>query len=174
MKLSTINEMPESTARELLADCCGSSTWVREMLQRRPFHSTAELQSVADELWPLLERPDWLEAFAHHPRIGERQGSIAQGARGAAWSADEQGGSRSPDTDNHSGEELLVANREYESRFGHIYIVCATGRTREEMLAIARQRLKNDPDTELVEAAREQMAITRLRLDKLIDEDETR
>lgn len=108
-----------------------------------------------------------MEAFSHHPRIGERKGALRQSERGSAWAAGEQSGVERADDDVRSA--LAAANREYEQRFGYIYIVCATGKSAEEMVAAARKRLRNDPDVEVRTAAEEQRKIMRLRLDKLLD-----
>ena len=164
--LSNLNSLPADQARGLFAECCGSSKWVNEMIARRPFNSPDDVYSAADEVADSLEREDWLEAFAHHPRIGEQKGAKAQGERGSSWSAKEQSGI----ADAHEAllVELAAANREYERRFGYIYIVCATGKTAEEMLKLARERLGNDPAKEIRIAAGEQRKITRLRLEKLL------
>ena len=136
------------------------------MLASRPFGSRDRVLSTADEIWRSLDPSDWREAFAHHPRIGETKSEAPQSERGRAWAAGEQAGVE------HAGNDVRAAlaavNREYELRFGYIYIVCATGKTAEEMLALAVQRFGNDPDVELRTAAEEQRKITRLRLDKLL------
>jgi 2-oxo-4-hydroxy-4-carboxy-5-ureidoimidazoline decarboxylase len=117
-----------------------------------------------------LDPADWREAFSHHPRIGERKSAVPQSERGSAWAAGEQAGVERAHGDVR--DALAAANREYERRFGYIYIVFATGKSAEDMLALARQRLSNDPDVELRAAAEEQRKITRLRLDKLLDNGE--
>jgi 2-oxo-4-hydroxy-4-carboxy-5-ureidoimidazoline decarboxylase len=160
-----LDELPSAPAAELLRACCGAARWVDAMVGRRPFHTLDALLAEAEDAWWSLEPDDWLEAFAHHPRIGERAGAAPQDARGAAWSAGEQAGAAGAAAGVQ--DALAAANREYEARFGHIYIVCATGKSAEEMLAIARARLANDPETELRVAAGEQAKITRLRLEKL-------
>ncbi len=114
-----------------------------------------------------MSSSDWLEAFSHHPRIGERKSALPQSARGTAWAASEQSGVEKAADDLRGA--LAEANREYEQRFGYIYIVFATGKSAEEMLAVARERLRNDPDVEIRVAAEEQRKITRLRLDKLLE-----
>lgn len=158
--------MPESRATELLSECCGSSRWVSQMLARRPFGSRARVLSTADDTWRSLEPSDWREAFSHHPRIGERNSEAPQSERGRAWAAGEQSGvERAEDGVRRA---LAAANREYEQRFGYIYIVFVTGKSAEEMLELANQRLKNDPDVELRTAGEEQMKITRARLEKLL------
>lgn len=166
VSVAELDAMPAAHAVELFASCCGSSTWVMNMLTRRPFGSRDALLAAADEVWLSLNPTDWREAFSHHPKIGERTGATPQTARGQAWSAGEQADMDSAGERLRQG--LAEANREYEARFGYVYIVCATGKTAEEMLALARARLANDPDTELVTAAREQQRITHLRLEKLL------
>ena len=162
--------MPEPQANKLFAECCGASRWVSGMLSRRPFRSRAAVLSMADEIWRSLGPADWREAFSHHPRIGERKSAMPPHERGSAWAAREQSGVERAGDDVRA--ELAAANSKYEQRFGYIFIVFATGKTAEEMLALARERLRNDPDTELRLAAEEQRKITRLRLDKLLDKGE--
>lgn len=139
------------------------------MLARRPFRSRAAVLSAADETWWSLDPSDWREAFSHHPRIGERKGSASQGGRATAWADGEQSGVERAQDDVRAA--LATVNREYEQRFGYIYIVFATGKSAEEMLALARERLRNDPDVELRVAAEEQRKIARLRLEKLLDKE---
>jgi 2-oxo-4-hydroxy-4-carboxy-5-ureidoimidazoline decarboxylase len=167
VSVAELDAMPEHQAKELLAECCGASRWVSGMLARRPFRSRAAVISAADEIWRSLDTGDWREAFSHHPRIGERKSAMPQSKRGAAWAATEQSGVERAPKDVHA--ELAEANGEYERRFGYIFIVCATGKSAEEMLELARERLRNDPDGELRAAAEEQRKITGLRLDKLLD-----
>ncbi|AHG89680.1 OHCU decarboxylase [Gemmatirosa kalamazoonensis] len=166
--VSDFDDLPSARAADLIRPCCGASRWVAEMVARRPFGTLDELLAAADEVWWALEPDDWREAFAHHPRIGERAAAVPQDARGAAWSAGEQ--ARVGDAASDVRAELAEANRAYERRFGHIYIVCAAGKGADELLATARARLANDPDTELRVAAEEQRKITRLRLEKLFRE----
>jgi OHCU decarboxylase len=168
--VSEFDDLPAARAAELMRPCCGASRWVAEMVARRPFGSLAELLAGADEVWWSLEPDDWREAFAHHPRIGERAAAVAQDERGAAWSAGEQAGVAGASADVRA--ELAAANRAYEAQFGHVYLVCATGRSAEELLAVARARLANDAEAELRVAAEEQRKITRLRLEKLFAEDD--
>ena len=166
VSVAVLDAMAEPQAAALLADCCGSLQWVSGMLARRPFGSCAAVFSAADEIWRSLDASDWREAFSHHPRIGERQSAVRQTERGSAWAAGEQSAV------GRAGDEtraaLAGANTEYERRFGYIYIVCATGKRAEEMLVVARERLRNDPEAELRIAAEEQGKITRLRLEKLL------
>jgi 2-oxo-4-hydroxy-4-carboxy-5-ureidoimidazoline decarboxylase len=165
--LEELNALPRPEAYAALKACCGSSRWVEGMLERRPYTSTADVMEAAMSVWNAVGAPDWLEAFSHHPRIGERQPARGQNALSAEWSGREQRAvTGAPDTVK---EELARVNREYEKRFARIYIVCASGKPAEELLAIAKDRLKNDPDTELRVAAREQGKITQLRLRKLLE-----
>jgi 2-oxo-4-hydroxy-4-carboxy-5-ureidoimidazoline decarboxylase len=166
MNLAELNAAPRAKAAEVFTACCGSSRWVSRMISRRPFASLADLLLAANEVWASLDREDWLEAFAHHPRIGERTAALAQNERGAQWSSSEQSAvTLAPEAIR---EQQQSVNAAYERRFGYIYIVCATGKTPDEMLAIARQRLSNDPETEIEVAAEEQRKIMGLRLEKLL------
>ncbi len=142
---------------ELLA-CCGSRSWVRRMADRQPFRDFEELVNEADHTWWDLGRDDWLEAFRSHPRIGEKSAG--------RWSQQEQAGTQTASEGTLAA--LAEANRAYEEKFGHIFIVCATGKTADEMLALLRSRLQNDADAEVRVAAEEQRRITRLRLEKLL------
>jgi OHCU decarboxylase len=159
--VSEFDDLPAARAADMIQPCCGAARWVAEMVARRPFGSLEELLASADEVWWSLEPDDWREAFAHHPRIGERA---------AGWAAGEQAGVAGASGDVR--DELAAANRAYEARFGHIYLVRATGRSAEELLALARARLANDAESELRVAAEEQRQITRLRLEKLFTEDD--
>jgi OHCU decarboxylase len=161
--------LPAERAAELLRACCGASRWVAAMVAHRPYGSLGTLLAAADDAWWSLDVGDWREAFAHHPRIGERKAAVAQDDRAAGWSAGEQAGAAGAAAMLQA--QLARANEEYERRFGHIYIVCATGKSAEEMLALARGRMENDPDAELRVAAEEQRKITRLRLEKLFTEE---
>jgi 2-oxo-4-hydroxy-4-carboxy-5-ureidoimidazoline decarboxylase len=142
-----------------LARCCGSRRWVEAMVRARPFASDAALFAAAERNWWALERDDWLEAFAQHPRIGERDGADA-------WAAAEQAGVA--EADGQVRRALHEENHAYERRFGHVFLVCATGRDAAGLLAELERRMDNDPETELRTAATEQSKITRLRLEKLV------
>jgi 2-oxo-4-hydroxy-4-carboxy-5-ureidoimidazoline decarboxylase len=135
------------------------------MLARRPFGTFQHLVDDAEEIWWSLEPDDWREAFDHHPRIGEHASVAPQGETARDWSSAEQHGATR--ADESTRRALAEGNREYERRFGHIFLVCATGKSAEEMLAMLRERLSNGPATELRVAAAEQAKITRLRLEKL-------
>jgi OHCU decarboxylase len=137
------------------------------MANERPFADAYHLATLADRIWWSLDSDDWLEAFASHPKIGENRAARVTAAAAQSWAVQEQSGAHNaPEETLHWLAEL---NRQYEEKFGYIYIVCATGKSSEEMLEILRGRLPNDPETELPIAAREQARITKLRLGKLID-----
>jgi OHCU decarboxylase len=155
----------ETCARELLK-CCGAQAWAHELAACRPFADVEELMLTADQVWWALGTRAWHEAFASHPQIGARKAAPAQSEQAAAWSAQEQAGAR--DAEQTTLDELAEANRVYEAKFGHIFIVCATGKTAAQMLTLLRARLPNDPGIELRNAADEQRKITRLRLEKLL------
>jgi len=163
--VASFDALADHDASAVLESCCGSYAWVQGMLARRPFGTLQRLLDDAEGLWWSLTPADWREAFDHHPRIGERASAAPQGAKARAWSAEEQRGAAAAATSTR--EALAEGNREYERKFGHIYLVCATGKSAEEMLALLEQRLSNDPATELRVAAGEQARITRLRLEKL-------
>ena len=139
------------------------------MAEARPFTSVEAMAAQADAIWWALDRSDWYEAFAAHPVIGGR-GSGASGT--AAWSDEEQAGV-APAAEQVR-RRLAEANRDYHERFGYIFIVCATGRTADEMLGLLDRRLEHDPEYELRVAAEEQRKITQLRLTKLLEEEADR
>jgi 2-oxo-4-hydroxy-4-carboxy-5-ureidoimidazoline decarboxylase len=153
----------EEAEQEILA-CCGSKAWARAVAGQRPLKDEASLVAVADEAWRSLGTADWVEAFATHPRIGERKAPPLAPAQSAAWSAQEQGNVAT------AGGAIQLAlaegNREYERRFKRVFIVCATEKSASEILEILRRRLGNDDATELRESAEEQRKITSIRLKK--------
>jgi OHCU decarboxylase len=196
MRLDDLNRLDaDSAARELLR-CCGSPRWAGMMAAARPFPSADAMAVTADAIWTALKPADWLEAFAAHPRIGEapaatpsrgpedpRRGVSESSRRGwgpgaseksvtppdsAEWAGHEQAGAAS--ASDAVRDRLATRNRDYEARFGYIFIVCATGKSADEMLEIVEQRLANDAVVELGIAAEEQRRITRIRLAKLLDE----
>jgi len=163
--VAAFDALPPLEAVPMLEACCGSTAWVNGMVIRRPFLTLFLLLEESEHLWWSLAPDDWREAFDHHPRIGESSAAVAQPTTARDWSASEQDGVSNADADVKRA--LADGNREYERRFGHIYLVSATGKSAAEMLAILRGRLNNDPATELRVAAGEQAKITRLRLLKL-------
>jgi 2-oxo-4-hydroxy-4-carboxy-5-ureidoimidazoline decarboxylase len=147
----------QSEARTLLTGCCGSTRWVDAMLARRPFGSMTALVESAASIWRGLSQADWLEAFSHHPKIGDKRADgVAKREQATVATASDE-----------VIRELANANREYEARFGYIFIICATGKSAESMLEVLRDRLGNDAETELRIAAEEQLKITQLRLARM-------
>lgn len=169
MNLDRLNRMPAVEAHAAFERCCGASRWVDRMCAARPFADAAALHAEAERAWWALGHEDWREAFGHHPRIGDVDSLRRKFANTAAWASDEQRGAAA------ASEATLTAlaegNRRYEERFGFIFIVCATGKSADEMRGLLERRLPQDPVTEIRTAAEEQMKITRLRLEKLLTED---
>jgi 2-oxo-4-hydroxy-4-carboxy-5-ureidoimidazoline decarboxylase len=161
-----LDALPPAEARAEFRRCCGSARWVERMIAARPFFDRQRLFATAEDTWNHLDPEDWREAFTHHPKIGDKEALRARFADTRQWALGEQAGAA------QASEEVLDAlargNQAYEARFGHIFIVCATGKTAAEMLGLLHDRLGNDPDTELRIAAGEQAKITRLRLEKLL------
>jgi allantoicase len=165
--IERFNRLPRQRALRALLDCCGSKKWAQQIAERRPFAAESELFEGADRTWSALAREDWLEAFLHHPPIGETRAKAKQSAAASRWSAKEQSSAQKAPPEVL--EALAAQNRAYAEKFGHVFLICATGKSSEEILNALRQRLTNDPDTELRVAAEEQRKMTRLRLEKLLE-----
>jgi OHCU decarboxylase len=165
--LDCLNSLSPDEAEIEFLKCCGARNWARRMAAQRPFANTDELVDKADSIWWSLDPADRLEAFRSHPKIGEKKAAQPTSSEARTWSEQEQSGLQSAAHDTM--QALAESNRAYEQTFGYIFIVCATGKSSEEMLAILRERLNNDPDKELRIAAHEQSLITQLRLRKLIE-----
>lgn len=162
--LARWNAVPDMEATEEILPCSGSMRWAQGLMRLRPFGSDADLFEASDRVWQDLEPGDWDEAFRSHPRIGDRKAPEAATQRSAAWSREEQNGVDAENADVVAALER--ANVEYEARFGRVFLVCATGKSAEEMLEILKRRLGNDPGAELLEAREQQRQITQLRLRK--------
>jgi 2-oxo-4-hydroxy-4-carboxy-5-ureidoimidazoline decarboxylase len=158
----TLDASDVDEARRLLRGCCGSTKWVERMIAGRPFGSRQALLSAGRREWFALTADDWREAFGHHPKIGDREALRRRFPETHQFSEREQAGV------SRASEAVLDAladgNRAYEEKFGYIFIVCATGRSADEMLTMLRDRLGNDPADEIQIAAAEQAKITELRL----------
>jgi 2-oxo-4-hydroxy-4-carboxy-5-ureidoimidazoline decarboxylase len=164
-----LDALAEETARGALTRCCGARRRVDRMLARRPFGDDEAVLRAADEVWATMERADILEAFAHHPRIGANLDELRKRFETtSSWSSNEQAGVQA--ASEATLEALRAGNLAYEARFGHIFIVCATGKSASEMLALLEARMPNDPEHELRVAAAEQAKITRIRLTKLSED----
>lgn len=166
LTITELDSLSDVDAAFNLTACCGSSAWVARMLEQRPFRERKRMLAVADDVVGTLQASDWVEAFSHHPRIGERRAAADGPAIAQHWSSGEQAASSDACADVRG--QIIAANREYEKRFGFIFIVCANGRSAAEIHSLLRQRLGNSLDEELAIAAREQQQITRLRLEKLV------
>jgi OHCU decarboxylase len=158
--LAWLNALPPDEAEDELLKCCGSMRWAREMVHGRPYGSLDALIANANETWWSLQPSDWLEAFRSHPKIGEKKAA-------SEWSRQEQSGVAN--ASREAIDELSALNRAYEQKFGFIFIICASGKSSEEMLSTLRERLGHDAAVELRIAATEQSKITELRLKKLLD-----
>lgn len=167
MTLHEFNILPKEQLVVELTKCCGSQAWVKRMLPFIPADDMVELLEDAEEQWWLCSPEDWKEAFAHHPKIGDTESLARKFASTAQWASAEQSGVNA--ASRKTIEALAKANRLYEEKFGYIFIVCATGKSAEEMLALLQQRLLNNPGEEILVAADEQNKITKLRLEKLLD-----
>ena len=157
------NELAAETAAEEILPCCGSRTWAREVVKRRPLTDGAALVAASDAVWWALAEADWLEAFASHPRIGEVRAAGTATEQSLTWSVQEQSAAVTRETDV---KRLAESNRAYEARFGRTFLIFANGRSAGEILQVLETRMKNDPETELREAAAQQSRITRLRLER--------
>jgi OHCU decarboxylase len=166
--LNQLNELSAHDAEAEFLKCCGSTRWARAMTGARPFETLDDVLTQADRVWRSLSEADWLEAFRAHPKIGEKKAATTQSAEAQKWSAQEQSGVAQASASTIS--ELAKRNREYQDRFGFIFIVCASGKSSEEMLAMINNRIHNEPETELRAAAAEQSKITRLRLEKMLNQ----
>ena len=165
MTIAEFDHLSAEEKRPLLHQCCGSTSWVNNMLTALPAEDLVDLLEIAEEQWYACHEPDWREAFTHHPKIGnidtlkEKFAStahFAQGEQSSVQQASEQ-----------TLQQLAEANQTYESRFGYIFIVCATGKSADEMLQLLHLRLYNNPEVEIQIAMEEQLKITKLRLEKL-------
>ncbi len=166
-KLAELNHAAQAEAEFILLSCCGSRRWAQRMAEARPFPDVSVLLNQAAQIRQNLEAADWLEAFTAHPKIGAKKAVPHQTAQSAEWSQGEQSGTQT--AADSVRVELEKANRLYENKFGFIFIVCATGKSADEMLEICRQRLNNDTETEIHIAAEEQRKITEIRLKKLLE-----
>jgi len=164
--LARWNFLAAAVAANEILPCCGSSAWADKIVARRPVTDEAALLAAADEIWRGLAQSEWQEAFRSHPRIGE---SVAAAApKSAEWSAQEQ--QEVVNADDTARLALAEGNRQYEQKFSRIFIVCATGKSPEDILKELRRRLKSDEATELREAAEQQRQIMQIRLRKWLRE----
>jgi OHCU decarboxylase len=164
--LPWFNSLSSAHAAQELLKCCGSKRWAQELANGRPYPTLQTLIAKANDIWRSLEPSDWLEAFRSHPKIGEKRAAVSVSEQSQNWSAQEQAGVSK--ASRETIDSLATLNQSYAEKFGYIFIICATGKTSDEMLLALRGRLQNDSRTELRVAAAEQAKITELRLNKLL------
>jgi 2-oxo-4-hydroxy-4-carboxy-5-ureidoimidazoline decarboxylase len=162
MDLATFNAAPEPELTEQVLACCDVGSWARAIVTGRPYATVEDLLSTAAQTSRRMGPDDVDQALAAHPRIGER---AAGGTREAAWSRQEQSG---VGTDEHMRTALGEGNREYEQRFGRVFLICATGLGADEILMALKRRLGNDGPTENAEVRDELGKIAQVRLRKLV------
>jgi len=167
MTLHELNTLPRQQLIEELMKCCGSASWVNRLLPFIPADDMIELLEDAEEQWYNCSEDDWKEAFSHHPKIGNVESLAKKFASTAQWASGEQSGVSI--ASKETIEALAEGNRLYEEKFGYIFIVCATGKSAEEMFGMLQSRLENKPEEEIQIAADEQNKITKLRIEKLLN-----
>jgi 2-oxo-4-hydroxy-4-carboxy-5-ureidoimidazoline decarboxylase len=167
MTLHELNTLPKQQLKEELFRCCGSSAWVNQMLPFFPADDLVELLEDAEEQWYKCDEDDWKEAFGHHPKIGDVESLAKKFSTTAQWASGEQSGVST--ASNETIQALAKGNIDYQKKFGYIFIVCASGKSAEEMLELLQARLKNEPGEEIEIAAEEQNKITKLRIEKLLE-----
>ncbi len=167
MKLEEFNQLSKAVASKELEKCCGASKWVNLLVEKRPFLSIEELKMASDECWQQCDTKYYLEAFSHHHKIGDRSSLEQKFASTHKWASSEQ--SSVLDANTNIIDQLAKGNEAYEHKFGFIFIVCATGKSAEEMLDLLTQRLTNAPEKEIQIAAAEQQKITHIRINKLLE-----
>lgn len=166
MTLTELNHLPRPALTEALRKCCGATAWVEQMADLFPVADEATLLTEATRIWNSLTEADWREAFTHHPKIGDVASLKEKFTSTSAWAAGEQGAVAQ--ASEETLEALAAGNEAYERKFGYIFIVCATGKSADEMLALLQARLPNEPAAEIRVAAEEQRKITEIRLKKLL------
>ncbi|MDQ3683663.1 MAG: 2-oxo-4-hydroxy-4-carboxy-5-ureidoimidazoline decarboxylase [Bacteroidota bacterium] len=167
MTLIEFNKLEKEVAFKELMKCCGSFKWASLMIKNFPFESEKDILSKASQIWnEECRKEDWLEAFMHHPKIGDLKSLEKKFAATKEWTGAEQAGVKK--TNEKIIKELAKGNNNYEEKFHLIFIVCATGKSAEEMLRLLEDRLQNNYEDELLISMNEQNKITQIRLQKLI------
>jgi 2-oxo-4-hydroxy-4-carboxy-5-ureidoimidazoline decarboxylase len=166
MTLKELNNLDQRKLKEILSKCCGATAWVEKMAMIFPVKDSAVLFDKAEKIWFACNENDWKEAIRHHPKIGDINSLKEKFGATANWASKEQSGVL--ETSQIVLVELARANDRYEEKFGYIFIVCATGKTAEEMLNILKMRLNNNPEEEIKISMMEQNKITKIRLQKLL------
>lgn len=168
MTLHELNTLDKQKLREVLFKCCGSTAWVEKMFGYFPVDDLVELLEDAEENWFACSEEDWKEAFSHHPQIGDTGSLHKKFSSTAGLASEEQAGVNT--ASQKTLEALAEGNRLYREKFSYTFIVCATGKSTEEMLGILYSRLSNQPTEEIKVAAEEQNKITKIRLEKLVND----
>ena len=166
MTIESLNSLIYSEANEQFELCCGAANWVIKMNQNRPFQNKDDLYQKSESIWFSLSSKDWLEAFTHHPKIGNIESLRKKFHNTKSISENEQSGVN--DAAESTLKNLAESNQLYEDKFGFIFIVCATGKSADEMLTLIKIRLNNNVNAEMLNAAKEQNKITQLRLKTLL------
>lgn len=166
MSLNTLNQQDNQNLQQTLLQCCHSQAWAKRMLTCRPFHNREALYTAAKQCWEHLTETDYLEAFSAHPKIGDINSLKKKYQATAALSEQEQSGVET--ASDETLQNLAAGNQRYENRFGFIFIVCATGKSAQEMLELLHMRLQHNREQEIVIAAQEQLKITLIRLEQLL------
>ena len=167
MSLDEINNADQNKVREELSKCCGSFIWQEKMVEKLPFKNDEAIFSCAEKIWfQECTEKDWLEAFTHHPKIGDLKSLEKKFANTKSWASNEQAGVNI--ANQKILQELSSLNERYENKFGYIFIVCATGKSADEMLQILKSRINNTAEREIKIAMEEQNKITKIRLEKLM------
>jgi 2-oxo-4-hydroxy-4-carboxy-5-ureidoimidazoline decarboxylase len=164
--ITNFNNLEKLKAIEEVTRCCSSQKWAHNLIERRPFNSLQDILTISETIWFDLSKNDWLEAFHGHAKIGDLDSLKKKYGNTKKWSEGEQKGVHQ--TQESILKELKELNESYEKKYDHIFIVCATGKSVEEMLEILKKRIKNSSFDELNNAAKEQNKITNLRLEKLL------
>ncbi len=166
MTIEELNAIDKKESFDALFKCCGCTIWAQNLLALRPYKNKEELVRLSDMIWTSCGNEEVLEAFSHHPKIGDLKSLGKKFASTKEWASGEQAGVNVAALETL--QELADANESYEKKFGYIFIVCATGKTADEMLVLLKERLMNDTETEYKIARKEQNKITHIRLNKLI------
>jgi allantoicase len=165
--IERFNQLSVAHVRKALFDCCGSKKWVELMIAQRPFSSAADLLESSHKTWAALGPREWHAAFRHHPAIGGTRAAAKQSETAQRWSPGEQSAAQKAPPETLA--LLAAANRAYRAKFGRVFLICASGKSSEEILKNLQERLSNDSEVELRNAAEEQRKITRLRLEKFLE-----
>lgn len=167
MTLSELNSCSVDQFKEELFRCCSSKRFVNELTVLRPFKTQIDLEEKASTIWNSLKKEDWLEAFSHHPQIGGDLNKLKEKFQSTkSWSKGEQSGVE--EATENTLKELSEYNLEYQKKFGFVFLICATGKTADEMLQFLKERINNTMEQELQNASIEQEKIIKIRINKLL------